>query len=62
MKTEKLVRWNLTQPMEKRLTAEQVAERIWYAIHKRDMTRLHSEIRATVDKKIAEREALWESL
>lgn len=62
MKANKLVRWNLTQPMEKRITAEQVADKVWYASHKREMTRLHNEIRAVVDTKIAAREALWNSL
>lgn len=62
MNTNKLVRWNLTQPLEKRITAEQVAERIWYAAHKRSMVEIHSSIRAKVDEKIREREALWESL
>lgn len=62
MNVNKIVRWNLTQPMEKRITAEQVAEKIWSAAHKREMRRIHQEIRAIVDVKIAEREALWNSL
>lgn len=62
MNTKKLLRWNLTQPLAKRVTAEQVAERVWSATHRREMRALHSSIRAKVDEKIREREALWESL
>ena len=62
MNTKKLLRWNLRQPLDKRITAEQVAENAWYAGHKRRMNEIHRSIRAIVDEKIREREALWESL
>lgn len=62
MNITKLVRWNLNQPLENRKTAQEVMEKAEMAGYRRSLNELHREIRAAVDIKIQQREALWESL
>lgn len=62
MNINKLVRWNLTQSLENRKTAQEVMDKAEMAGYRRSIKQLHREIRAVVDIKIREREAMWESL
>lgn len=54
MKTDKLVLWNMTQPYHKRVSANDLRERIGTARNVANVRALHRQIRAEVDAELNE--------
>lgn len=62
MNINKLVKWNMTQPYDKRISADALAERVDAARAVADANALGRQIRAEVADTLAAEHAKWDAL